>query len=106
MLVKTSLLSLSDPPKVGSLYNQSIPEWHSFSYDCPVTIGNPKETSFKWSKNDVTISKVQKFTIQNVSRTDAGFYTCTVENTMKQTGEQTTTKGSDSKGFYLNVWCK
>ncbi|XP_060575521.1 synaptogenesis protein syg-2-like [Ruditapes philippinarum] len=97
-------LNILYPPEVGILNNRSIPEGKPFDLYCSVKVGYPKETTFKWLKSDGTIWSNQMLTIQNVSRTNAGFYTCTADNLMKQTGEQMATKGEDSKSFYLNVW--
>lgn len=99
---RKALLNVHYPPVIGLLKNRSAAEGTSLTVSCPVTVGNPAETTFEWKRDGHFLEKTQNFTIDSVSRSDAKFYTCKVANRMILTEGQYTSQ--PMKSFYLNVW--
>ncbi|XP_053373248.1 synaptogenesis protein syg-2-like isoform X2 [Mercenaria mercenaria] len=93
------------PPTIGELKNTSVVERSPLTVFCPVTAGNPSQTTYEWIRNRKVWKRTQTFTIDTTSRNDAMFYTCKVSNRMVQTGEEPVSQ-PDTNAFYLNVWYK
>ncbi|XP_053372489.1 protein turtle-like isoform X5 [Mercenaria mercenaria] len=93
------------PPVVDDLKNRSIIEGASLTIVCPVTVGNPPETTFIWRADDDREWRKQDLAIDNVTRNDSMYYSCEVANILKQTGQPDTSTKPDSKRFYLDVLC-
>ncbi|XP_053372490.1 uncharacterized protein LOC123561230 isoform X6 [Mercenaria mercenaria] len=91
------------PPVVDDLKNRSIIEGASLTIVCPVTVGNPPETTFIWRADDDREWRKQDLAIDNVTRNDSMYYSCEVANILKQTGQPDTSTKPDSKRFYLDV---
>lgn len=75
-------LNVEYPPKVSMLSEQKIVQGRDLSVTCHATPGNPRDTSFHWTKVDNSGfrqngSKLQLF---NIQRTSVGTYRCIAEN--------------------------
>ncbi|XP_053372488.1 uncharacterized protein LOC123561230 isoform X4 [Mercenaria mercenaria] len=94
------------PPVVDDLKNRSIIEGASLTIVCPVTVGNPPETTFIWRADDDREWRKQDLAIDNVTRNDSMYYSCEVANILKQTGQpDTSTKpdnGATVTDFYVS----
>ncbi|XP_060575525.1 synaptogenesis protein syg-2-like [Ruditapes philippinarum] len=96
-------LTILYPPRIGDLSNISVVEDSPLNVLCPVTVGNPPQTTFEWLREGRVWTTTQQLTIDAVSRSDAMFYTCKVTNTMQATGEKAVSFDV-TNSFYLNVW--
>jgi hypothetical protein len=73
---------------------------------CPVSPGNPNDTTINWSASGSIIKSSTKIlSFHNISRRHDMIYTCTVSNIMKPT-DSNEVKGINSEDFHLIVECE
>ena len=89
------------------MVDENIVELTSFSRACPVTPGNPPQTTYRWTRSTGGgwSRTTHTLTIPQLQREDAAVYTCTAQNTMNPTGLPQEI-GQDLKTFTLKILCK
>ncbi|KAH3813974.1 hypothetical protein DPMN_142448 [Dreissena polymorpha] len=95
------------PVAVHNIENKTVLRNQPLSVTCPVTLGNPPETSFTWIHVNTsrTVRRDQCLVLPNMQATDEGFYKCQVNNTMIPTG-CCVLPTYDETMFYVDVQCK
>lgn len=97
------MIQITDPPTVHALPRQNIMEGKNLSITCEASPGNPRSTTFYWTKEDDQGFKQNGPTLRlpSIQRKSLGTYTCTAENNYNN-GE----KGSDTQTMVVNVLCR
>lgn len=96
---------VSVPPEIHSLQYTKVIEGHFFNTFCNVTLGNPQDTTIKWSTSeDDLVSNTSDLCISNISRAKETWYICSANNVMMPTFG-TEVEGSTRRSFYLEVLC-
>lgn len=93
-----------DPPSVGNLTrNLDRIEGNSLSINCHANPGNPKNTTYYWTKVDNRgfIQNGSTLQLSNIQRNSSGTYICTAENSFYN-GD----KGKHNQSMFVNVLCK
>ncbi|WAR05208.1 PTPRT-like protein [Mya arenaria] len=97
-----------NPPKITKRTTPVVVlEGSNFSLSCDSKPGNPNATSFVWTSTEQPYRNTsgQNFTIQNISRTEEGVFTCVAENIMHPTGCPEV-HGRDMENVHVDVQYK
>ncbi|XP_052221638.1 hemicentin-2-like isoform X2 [Dreissena polymorpha] len=89
--------------KVQKMNDQKVQEGSRFQFDCPITPGNPSNTSVIWKRDNSSAQWTSKtLTLMSVNVSDADVYTCIASNVLLPTigGSQSRI---DSGSFRLEV---
>ncbi|KAH3811415.1 hypothetical protein DPMN_139825 [Dreissena polymorpha] len=97
-------LDILFPVAVHNIENKTVLRNQTLSVTCPVTLGNPPETSFTWIHVDTshTVGRDQGLLLPNMQTTHEGFYKCQANNTMTPTG-CCVLPAYDETMFYVDV---
>lgn len=79
---QSMVISVFYSPSVNTLSEQDIIEGRNLSITCRANPGNPRPTTFYWTKEDNPGFRQNGSTLQlyNIQRTSSGPYRCTAEN--------------------------
>ncbi|XP_052254150.1 nephrin-like [Dreissena polymorpha] len=90
-------------PSVTEITDQQIVKGRAFTYNCSVTVGNPAELTFIWTRNGSNETwHNQQLYLPSVQRKDDAIYYCTATNELNPTDEPNQNK-TDYKSFHLDV---